>query len=110
LKNISSKDVDIRDTNLLLDYTVRIINEQGAVVAPTEKGQQLLESSRLISHRAAIRIHPQEELKREILLRRIYDLQSGGVYTITVERRIATQDGKGLEEMRSNAVNVKIDG
>ena len=29
LKNISSKDVNIRDRNVLGDYTVRIINEQG---------------------------------------------------------------------------------
>lgn len=104
LKNISSRDIAARDTNVLNDYTIEITNYQNRPVRLTEEGQKQLMASRMLSRRSALTIHPGEEIKNQIVISDIYDMKAKGSYIVTVKRRLAT------EEVRSNSVRVKVSG
>ncbi len=104
LRNTSNRDISTRDTNLLNDYRIEITDYQNKRVPPTEEGQKQLMAARMLSHRSALTIHPGEEIKSQIVISEIYDMKRKGTYTVTIKRRLAT------EEVKSNPVKVKISG
>jgi hypothetical protein len=108
LKNVSKEGVRLRDTNLLIDYVTEIVDEEGKPARLTPKGEKMLMSSRMLSHRSSVSLAPGEEMKKQIDIMELYDLRRGPVYAVTVERRIGTVDGKAIEVVRSNTIKYKL--
>jgi len=48
LKNVSKEGVRLRDTNLLLDYVIEIVDEEGKPARLTPKGEKMLTASRML--------------------------------------------------------------
>jgi isopentenyldiphosphate isomerase len=109
LKNVSPKDVVFRDTHVLRDYSIFVKDQRGKLLSPTEKGQKILFEAGWVSHRTSVTIHPGQELVKEIVLTDLYNFRIGSVYTISVQRNITAEDGRTVEELRSNPVRAKIE-
>lgn len=108
LKNISKKDVAIRDTNVLHDYSFLIKDHRGNIVRPTEAGQQKLLEYGIVGHRYSKTLHPREEIRNQLVITEIYDFKPGEAYSVNVVRSISFDQGKTFEQIRSNAVRVLI--
>lgn len=109
LKNVSPKDVVFRDTHVLRDYSIFVKDQRGKLLSPTEKGQKIFFEAGWVSHRTSVTIHPGQELVKEIGLTDLYNFRIGSVYTISVQRKITAEDGRTVEELRSNPVRAKIE-
>lgn len=108
LKNVSKKEVRLRDTNLLIDYVIEILDEEGKPARLTPNGEKMLMASRMLSHRSSVSLAPGEEMRKQIDITELYDLRRGPVYALTVERRIGSVDGKAIEVVRSNTIKHKL--
>jgi hypothetical protein len=109
LRNISNADIIFRDDNLFRDYTLKIVDENNDPVQLTERGRQAQTGSYFISHRKQFVIHAGEQVERRFVLSGLYDLKAGVSYTAIVKRVIASQDGRGREEVKSQAIKFKIE-
>jgi hypothetical protein len=108
LKNISKTGIRLIDSNILHDYKVLVTNESGEPAPLTQTGDRALRAS-YFSSRRLVKLRPGEESKGQIELSSFYDLKSGSVYTITIERQILRSGGTGTEKAESTPINIKID-
>jgi len=108
LKNISHKEIRFRETDVLNDYLLYVKDREGNLLTPSEKGKRTMLESRMLSLKPPVILRPGEEVIKRLTITDIYDLKPGGVYTITVYRRMSLDKGKTLEEARSNIIRTKI--
>jgi len=108
LKNISRVDIRFSDNNVFRDYKITVIDAMGKPVQLTPRGQEELTASYFISQRAAFILHPEETKEKEIDIAYYYDVKPKRIYTISVERQIATQDGKRKETVQSKPIKFKV--
>jgi len=110
LKNISQKEISLRETYVLNDYSFVVKGRDGEVLSPSEEGRMRILESRMISHRDIVVLQPGEKVTRELVITDVYNFRPGEVYKITIERRISLDKGKTFEEAQSNIIRAKIDG
>lgn len=110
LKNISPKEISFRDTNVLFDYSFVVKDGEGKVLSPSAGGEKRMLESGMISYKPALVLKPQEQLTRQLVITEIYNFRPREVYTITVYRRLSLDEGKTVEEARSNIIKAKVDG
>jgi hypothetical protein len=107
LKNTSDKDISVRVRNVFLDYRITVKDERNRAVPLTERGQQATIGSFFTSQRTTV-LGAGNELTTQLQISDFYDMKARGVYTIVVERRVPSPDGKGSAPIRSNAVKVRV--
>jgi hypothetical protein len=107
LKNISGTEIRFVKSNTLADFKILFHDERGRSVPLTPNGVRAFEASYFTS-RKMIMLRPEEELKQEIDLTSMYQLKPNKVYTIRVERQIATSDPRVNEQVRSDPIKVKL--
>ena len=108
LKNISQVDIHFQDNNLFRDYKITVMDKLGKPVPLTRRGQEELTGSYFISYREAFNLTPGEEKTKQIEIADYYDVKPKGVYTISVERKIPTENGRGMETVQSKAIKFKF--
>ncbi len=104
LRNSATRDLSIRDTNLLNDYIIEVTNRQNTPVPLTEYGQRQLMAAHMLSRKPSFTLTAGGELTNRITVSEIYDLKRNGVYVFTVKRRFA----KVL--VKSNSVRIRFAG
>lgn len=107
LKNISKTDIDLVSSNTFREYSIDVVDEQGNPAPLTEQGKQVLAAS-YFSSRRLMRLHPGEEIRKQLDLSEYFKLESNANYSIRVSRKIASPDHKTLEEARSEAVKLTV--
>lgn len=107
MRNASKGILSLAESSPERDYKFVVKDDQGASIPLTRYGKRLMDSTeefRLVT----LKMKSQEEIRSEILINRIYDMTLSSTYSIIVKRNVFRQDGKGLAEVISNVVKVKI--
>ena len=104
LRNSSNRDLSIRNTNLLIDYSIEVTDRQNKPATLTEAGQKQWLVSLMISRKPTFIFHPGDEMTNQIVLSEVYDLKRNRVYVVSVKRRF------GKVVVKSNSVRIKFPG
>jgi hypothetical protein len=108
LKNTSDTKVMVGNVNFFIDHKVTVRDQNNRTVALTEKGQEASTASYFTMNRRTIILGPGEELRNELQISDFYNMKAKGIYTIVLERRVSTSDGKGFTTIRSNVVKIQV--
>ena len=108
LKNISDKQISVPDVNLFLDHKLTVKDQKNRAVQLTKMGQQASTAAYFTSPRRTTVLEPGQELTKELKVSDFFDMKVKGVYTIVVERRVPSANGKAVKTIRSNVLKLRI--
>ena len=90
------------------DYSVEVRDRQGKMVRDTQLGRRLKDPGTVrISSTPLFPLKPQESLKDEISVSKLYEMSSPGEYSISVARQVPEQLGAGV--VKSNTITVTVE-
>ena len=108
LKNISDRQISVPDVNLFLAHKLIVKDQKNRAVQLTQMGQQASTAAYFTSPRRTTVLDPGQELTKELKISDFFNMKAKGVYTIVVERRVPSTDGKGAQTVRSNVLKVRV--
>jgi hypothetical protein len=108
IKNVTKRDLEVREALPRREYEIDVRNSRGETVPLTDFGQQLLENRWLGFRVRDIKVEPGEERQDTVDIAKLRDLSVPGTYYVKAKRRIKKRNGKGWGEVASNMVRVTI--
>lgn len=112
LKNVFSKTVMIEQTDPWYDYSIEIQDEAGKKVPLTEEGKKLKSKAKddLVVRHMPIYLAHGEVVNDRLMINSIFDMKTGGTYSVTVRRKVHKYNKKwlGVVEVISNIITIKV--
>lgn len=107
LKNISKETLSVLGSSSRQDYEIIVKDNQGVSIPLTKYGKILRDSAEEFQL-VTLKVKSQEEIQVKLVINRICDITTSGTYFITVKRNVFRRNGKGMAEVISNTIKVKI--
>lgn len=109
IKNVTRKDLEVREVLPRREYEIEVKNSFGENVPLTPFGHQLSETWKGVTFRETdIKVGPGVERRDTVDIAKLRDLSVPGTYYVTAIRRVKKRSGKGWGEVVSNTVRVTI--
>jgi hypothetical protein len=106
LRNVSDQQIEVLKSEG--DYSVAVRGRQGKMARDTQLGRRLKDPSTVrVSSSPLYPLKPQESLKDEISVSKLYEMSSPGKYTISVTRPIPEELGGGI--VKSNTTTITVE-
>jgi len=107
LTNVTSHVITLHDRIPACDYRVQVLDDKGNLAPETDYQRQLKCNARFTESRnVLVTLKPQESRQEEILITRLFELNSPGKYSVQVSRSIPTELGGG--SIKSNEIAVTV--
>jgi hypothetical protein len=107
IRNSTGMVLTLVETGPEKDYRLIIKDGRGRDVPLTKYGENLMRNVGTVK-REVIKVSPRQELNSILEVHKIYEIAPGNTYFITARRNVFKQNGKGLAEVVSNTVQVKV--
>lgn len=108
LKNTSDRDISLPDVNVFLDHKLIVKDQKNRAVPLTRAGQDASAAAYFTSSRRTTVLGPGQAVTKELKISDFFNMEAKGGYTIVVERRVPSIEGKAVKTIRSNVVKVRI--
>jgi hypothetical protein len=107
LRNVSGRQIAMPKSDEGGDYLVEVRDGKGRMARDTELGRKLKDPGTVrVSSAPLYPLKPQESLKDEIAVGKLYEVSNPGEYTISVARPIPEELGTGV--VKSNTITVTV--
>jgi len=108
IKNVTRKDLEVREALPHREYEIDVRNSRGERVPLTNFGRQLLETSGVGFRETDIMVGPGEGRQDSVDIAKLCDLSVPGTYYVKAIRRVKKRTLRGWGEVVSNAVRITI--
>jgi hypothetical protein len=89
------------------DYKLDVRTEAGETVSLTEEGRHLVKDIAIYAS-TNVDIHPGQEIEKDFLISKLFEMTTSGTYSITVKRQFFVPDLDVYRTAISNTVKVTI--
>lgn len=109
LKNKSQSLIKVKETGESeRDYAVELRDDKGDLVTFSEKGKRKTNRYRPELSVVYVKVNQGEEIVRKIDLLKLYALENGASYTVSVSKSIYIDATKKYQKIESNTIKIKI--
>lgn len=107
IKNVTDRALYLGEAGTEHDYRVRISSDTSRTIPLTAHGKSVLNGGRFYMN-LSILIKPGEEREDVIEVSKSYNMKTPGNYSVILERNVGKLEGKGIAQVESNTVHVKV--